>query len=164
MARNPGRPNVLYSEKIPNWARALARRGLSSTQIAAEIGIARATLYMWIKDYPAFADAIAEGKSEADAIVENALYKRATGYDYEETKVVAVKNKPDSQESKPIRIEKIKKHVPADIGAIKMWLSNRMVSQWKLNPERNDDALSNLDPLINLLTQARDRQTGGDDA
>jgi hypothetical protein len=57
--------------------------GLSEKGIAKEMGIALSTLNEWSKKYPEFSDALSEGKSEADAAIENALYKRATGYEYE---------------------------------------------------------------------------------
>ncbi len=41
-----------------------------------------------------------------------ALYKRAMGYEVEETKVIV------SKDGRPVRIEKTKRHIPADIKAM----------------------------------------------
>ena len=40
--------------------------------------------------------------------MQEALYKRAMGYEVEETKVIV------SKDGRPVRIEKIKKHIPGD--------------------------------------------------
>lgn len=64
---------------------AWARDGLSDEQIAHNIGITTTTLYDWKKKYPAFSEALARGKEVVDIEVENALLKRAKGYDYVET-------------------------------------------------------------------------------
>ena len=58
------------------WARA----GLSDQQIAKNMGISRSTLNEWKKKYSDIADALKKGKEVSDYEVENALYKRATGY------------------------------------------------------------------------------------
>lgn len=44
--------------------------------------------------------------------LKQALYKRAMGYEVEETKVIV------SKDGRPIRIEKTKKHIPSDIKAM----------------------------------------------
>ena len=73
---------------------AWARDGLSNEQIAHNIGINQDTLYTWIKKYPEFSEALSRGKEVVDIEVENALLKRAKGYDYIETtsELIADKN------------------------------------------------------------------------
>ena len=44
--------------------------------------------------------------------LKQALYKRAMGYEVEETKVIV------SKDGRPIRIEKTKRHIPPDIKAM----------------------------------------------
>lgn len=129
-----GRP-TMYSPKFPAWARALARRGLSDKDIAREMDIARSTLIEWKNTYAEFADALTEGKGQADALVENALYKRAVGYDFEEVKVICTPDhrKVTSPAKAPqvTKIEKVTKHIPPDISAIALWLKNRMPNDWR---------------------------------
>lgn len=48
--------------------------------------------------------------------VEDALYKRISGYEYEETEVIATKD------GKPLKIRKTKKHIPPDVNAIALFL------------------------------------------
>ena len=61
-----------------------ARDGLTDEQIAKNIGINRTTLYDWKKKETNIADALKKGKEIIDFEVENALLKRALGYEYEE--------------------------------------------------------------------------------
>ena len=67
---------------------------MSNEQIAHNIGINQDTLYTWIKKYPEFSEALSRGKEVVDIEVENALLKRAKGYDYIETtsELIADKN------------------------------------------------------------------------
>lgn len=64
---------------------AWARDGLTDEQLAAKIGIAAATLYDWKNKYPGISEALKRGKEVVDIEVENALLKRALGYDYMRT-------------------------------------------------------------------------------
>ncbi len=63
--------------RLTGWA----RDGLTDEQIAANIGINRCTLYDWMKRYDNISNAIKKGKEPVDTQVENALLKRALGYD-----------------------------------------------------------------------------------
>lgn len=66
--------------KIEGWA----RDGLTDEQIAHNIGIQRTTLYDWKNKHPDISDALKKGKEVIDRQVENALLKRALGYEYTE--------------------------------------------------------------------------------
>ena len=61
-----------------------ARDGLSDGQIAENMGISVRTLYRWKNEYWQICHALKKGKDAADREIENALFKRAKGYDYEE--------------------------------------------------------------------------------
>jgi len=86
--------------RIQGWA----RDGLTDEQIAHNIGVSRSTLNEWKKKYPDISDALKEGKEVVDRHVENALLKRALGYQYKEiteeggevTKVVTKEVQPDT--------------------------------------------------------------------
>ncbi|TWT04615.1 helix-turn-helix domain-containing protein [Planomicrobium sp. CPCC 101079] len=67
-----------------------ARDGLTDEQIAHNIGISRSTLNEWKKKYPDISDTLKKGKEVVDRQVENALLKRALGYDYEEVTYISV--------------------------------------------------------------------------
>ena len=114
-----------------------ARDGLTDEQIAHNIGITATTLYVWKNKYPEISEALKKGKEIADYEVENALFKRATGYEYCE----------DSVEIGPQgkKIKQTMKHVPPDTGAIAIWLKNRRPDKWRDKPvELSNSETSNL--------------------
>lgn len=108
--------------RIESWA----RDGLTDEQIASNIGIATGTLYEWKKKFPEINEAIKRGKRPVDLEVENALLKRALGYEYEEVKTLI--EEVDGKKKK--KVEKTIKHVPADVTAGIFWLRNRKGYVW----------------------------------
>lgn len=114
---------------------AWARDGLSDEQIAHNIGITTTTLYDWKKKYPAFSEALARGKEIVDIEVENALLKRAKGYDYIETtsELIADKNAKNKAVMKVTK--RVTRHVPPDVKAIVFWLTNRK-PEWRDKQEK----------------------------
>lgn len=66
--------------RLEGWA----RDGLTDEQIANNIGIAAGTLYAWKNAYPEISEALKRGKDVIDREVENALFRRAVGFEYEE--------------------------------------------------------------------------------
>lgn len=130
-----------YIEKdFPLLAQDYARRGLNDNQIAKKLGIARCTYYQYQKMYPDFSDAIKKGKSPVDVKVENALLKRALGFEYEEIhteyrkleKKKGGKSKSvEEPKAMPTMIKRIKKFIPPDVAACFIWLKNRRAGRWK---------------------------------
>ena len=114
---------------------AWARDGLSNEQIAHNIGITTTTLYDWKKKYPAFSEALARGKEVVDIEVENALLKRAKGYDYIETtsELIADKNARNKAVMKVTKC--VTRHVPPDVKALIFWLTNRK-PEWRDKQEK----------------------------
>lgn len=110
--------------KVEGWA----RDGLIDEQIAQNMGIRATTLYDWKKRFPQFSEALKRGKEIVDRQVENALLKRALGYEYEE-----VKEKFEGG----IMTERTvtKKEVVADTTAQIFWLKNRKPDTWRDKPE-----------------------------
>lgn len=117
--------------KLEAWA----RDGLIDEQIAKNIGITARTLYEWKKKYIPIAQSLKRGKEVVDIEVENALLKRALGYDYEETEITT--QEIDGVVTKKKRT--IKKHIPADTTAQIFWLKNRKPNEWR---DRKETALS----------------------
>ena len=66
--------------KIQGWA----RDGLTEEQIAHNMGIAVSTLGNWKKSHLEILEALKKGKEVVDIQVENALLKRALGYEFVE--------------------------------------------------------------------------------
>lgn len=112
---------------IEGWA----RDGLIDEQIAANIGITTTTLYDWKKKYSDFSDALKKGKESSDYEVENALFKSATGYEYEERK--EVQEVVDGVMRK--RVEITRKQVPPNATSAIFWLKNRKPDKWRNKQE-----------------------------
>ncbi len=114
-----------------------ARNGLSDEQIAKNIGISRSTLNVWKGKYPDIKDALKKGKEIADIEVENALFKRATGYTIQVKKTFKCKEVKYSRDGKKTKEEEKliagfdEVHIPPDTGAIIFWLTNRIPELWK---------------------------------
>ena len=119
---------------IEGWA----RDGLTDEQIAHNIGNRRETLYVWKDKYPNISNALKKGKEVVDRLVENALLKRAIGYEYEEVKTYIEKDGTGKERK---RVEKTTKHMAGDVTAMAIWLNNRMPDKYRRNAgkERLDE-------------------------
>lgn len=106
--------------KLEGWA----REGLTDEQIARNMGISRSTLNQWKEKYSDISDTLKRGKEVVDLQVENALLKRALGYEYEE---VSEKYKSGTLTEKKVT----KKQVVPDTTAQIFWLKNRRPDKWK---------------------------------
>lgn len=104
-----------------------ARDGLTDEQIAHNIGISRGTLYDWKKAYPDISNALKRGKDVVDIEVENALLKRALGYEYTEERV-------EISDKDGRKVIQTTKHVAADTTAQIFWLKNRRPDKWRDKP------------------------------
>ena len=108
---------------LEGWARA----GLTDEQIAEKIGCGVRTLYDWKNRFPQISQALKKGKEIVDIQVENALLKRALGYDYKEQRI----EKSDKDGTKIVQTIR---HVPADTTAQIFWLKNRRPDKWSDKP------------------------------
>lgn len=110
--------------KIEGWA----RDGLTDEQIAHNMGISPSTLYEWKNAYSEFSESLKRGKEVVDRQVENALLKRALGYEYEEVS--------EKYELGILTERKVtKKQVVPDTTAQIFWLKNRKPADWRDKPE-----------------------------
>ncbi|MEB5628455.1 helix-turn-helix domain-containing protein [Staphylococcus capitis] len=102
--------------RIQGWA----RDGLTNDQIAKNMGITERTLYKWQRRDNQIRQVLNVGKDVADREVENALFKSAIGYDYEEETVT---NQGD--------VVTVKKHKSPNTTAQIFWLKNRKHREWR---------------------------------
>lgn len=115
-------------KQIQSWV----RDGLTDIQVAKNMGISKTTFYDWMNKYPAMSDSVKKGKQPVDFEVENALLKRALGYEIEETNTFITMN---SKGEKVQKVNKTKKHIAPDATAAIFWLKNRRPDKWrKTNP------------------------------
>lgn len=103
---------------------AWARDGLTDEQLAAKIGITATTLYDWKNKYPVISEALKRGKEVVDVEVENALLKRAMGYDYTETRT-------ETADDGTVKTIVMQKTMPPDTTAQIFWLKNRRPAVWR---------------------------------
>jgi hypothetical protein len=127
-----------YDEKIRNSfeeIRQCYQALCPESGIIAKLGISRRTFDRYRNEYPEFRTLIDECREEAASRaaeeVENALLKRATGYDVE----------GDTP-----------KHIPPDVRAAIFFLKNRRPGSWK---DRQEIALPEL-PEIRLTVEEKD--------
>lgn len=126
-----------------------AREGLTDEQIAKNIGIATSTFYNWEKKSIEFLEALKKGKEVVDFEVENALLKRALGYEYvEETYEYDILTK------------KVKKYVAPDTTAQIFWLKNRKPNKWrdKVIGDENEEAINNATDMLIKIRKAVNEQ------
>ena len=139
-------------ELINDWR----RRGLSVGAIAEDkIGIAPTTLMKWRQQSPELDKALTITEDLVDGQVEGALLRRALGYDYfEETWAL------DPDTGREVLTRKVKKHVPADVKAIAMWLFNRRGDAWRsMQPQLPADDGDIID-VKNVLVQIEEAANG----
>ena len=110
---------------IEGWA----RDGLTDIQIAKNLGISKDTFYKYKKEHPDFSDLLKRSKEVVDREVENALFKRAMGYEYTETKTETSED--------GIKVTKTIKQVAPDVTAQIFWLKNRKPQEWRDKQEMN---------------------------
>lgn len=130
---------------IEGWA----RDGLTEEQIAKNMGISRATLYEWKKKEVNILNTLKKGKEVIDFEVENALLKRALGYEYEEKTY-----------ENGVLTKSITKHVAPDTTAQIFWLKNRKPDKWcnKVIDTENEKEIANAsDILIKIRKTVDDR-------
>ncbi len=125
----PAKPKY-NSDVHDKWAWSLAVRGCTEQEIADAMGVSRMTIFRWKKQSDTFREAVETAKDAADAAVEKSLYKRALGYTYEESETLVETDKDGN--TKPVKVKRVKKHVPPDTMAIMYWLNNRFKSKGAL--------------------------------
>lgn len=124
-----GRP-IEYRLEFSEKACEYAQRGATDREIAEMLGIAESTFYVWKHTYPEFSEALKLGKEASDGRVVQSLYRRAVGYSFDAVKIMA----PGSGKRTPIIVPYVE-HVPPDVGAAKLWLTNRCGDEWSEKSE-----------------------------
>lgn len=131
------------------------RNGVPLTEIAVKnIGISKTAWWGWYKESEDLRKACAMAKDVADYTVEDALYRRAVGYDYWEEIWELV-------EGEVIMTKKVKKHLPPDVKAIMAWLYNRMPNQWRAMQEPLEKT-QYVETVQNILVAMKEVAESGD--
>lgn len=101
------------------------RNGVPLTKIAEEyIGVSRTGFFGWYRNDEGLRKACAVSLDVANMSVEEALLRRAVGYDY-------VERTYDLIEGELRLAHEYHRHMPPDTKAILAWLYNRLPNQWR---------------------------------
>lgn len=133
-----GRPTKYRPEYAEQARKFCLLKGATDEQLAAHFGVAESTIKEWYKKHPEFSASTGAGKEIADANVAEGLYKRATGYNFNEVTFEKIDDKkaleatPDALITVDAYKKKIvTKHLPPDAGAALNWLKNRQPNDWR---------------------------------
>lgn len=125
---------------IEGWA----RDGLIDEQIANNLGISVDTFYKYKKKYPEFSEALKKGKEVSDYEVENALFKKATGY------IIKLNKQKVTKDGDIINITE-EMYMQPDTTAQIFWLKNRRPDKWRDKVELNNENEKTLEKLDEVL-------------
>jgi len=132
--------------KIDRW---LSKEGLKQVEawaasctdqeLAGKLGVTRSTLAQWKKTNPDISDAVTRGRADVHACenVEKTLLDRALGYTVPVKKAMKLRHVRYNDEGRRISedeevvIVEEEQHVPADVGAIRFFLTNRAPDRWQ---------------------------------
>ena len=130
---------------IADWR----RHGIPLTKIATDfIGVSKTGFWGWYRESEQLRKVCAISKEVTDSTVEDALYKRATGYNYTEDTWELVEGE--------LRLTRqIVKHVPPDVKAILTWLYNRRPNSWRAMQEPLEST-QYVDTVKNILVAMRE--------
>jgi hypothetical protein len=95
--------------------------GATNDDLAGLFEVSRATVGNWLARYPAFKQAVHEGRDVADADVAQSLLHKAKGFTHPDVKVVAI-----AGEAQEVTYNR---YFPPDTQAAIFWLRNRRRKQ-----------------------------------
>lgn len=135
---------------IEGWT----RDGLTNEQIIENLHIGKTTFYKLLKEHPELSELLKKGKENIDYQVENALLKKALGYEYEE-KTFETKYDENLKMFREVLTKRVTKQVAPDTIAQIYWLNNRKPKQWrnKREYEANNDELTKVEELLNKIKE-----------
>lgn len=144
--------------RIEGWA----RDGLTDQQIAHNMGITQDTLIKWKRKFPQINESLKFTKEVVDREVENALYKNACGYEYEE-ETWERKRDPETGLYEMVQTKRVKKIVPPNTTAQIFWLKNRKPDVWRDKREiESTEAIDRLDMILGEMKFKANLQEGAE--
>lgn len=137
-----------YLPKYATVAAKMCEMGATDQELADAFGVSVRTIYMWKHAHDEFFAAIQIGKDSADDRVERSLYMRAVGYEQDEVKIFMPGGATEPVYA-PFRAK-----VAPDVGAAKMWLTNRRGEKWR---EKSEQDINLKGDLADMIAAARAR-------
>jgi len=158
-----GRPTKYNEDYHPKTALKLSLAGFTDDQMADFFEINPDTLYEWKKRYPAFSEALKNGKAVADANVASTLYQRAMGTTKKIKKAIKIREQKNG-EGMVEKIEHVEDeiYIPPDVTAIIFWLKNRQPRIWRDRVEQETTIKGSISPdkwIREMLDEVEDKDT-----
>ena len=157
---------TLYDPKVhPALARSFIAAGYSMSKCAIEMGVKAVTFNLWKSKYPEFMEAIKFGQTKAIARVEQAIFDRAVGFEYEERTV----EDTQSDDGSSHKDKTVTKFALPDVSAQKAFLSAYSPKRWGSNAQLGivvDSAGNTIEaPTINItFTNSKEAETSAIDS
>lgn len=127
--RKSKKPEVLQQLKE---IQSLAEEGYPEKEIAKFLGIGLTVFYELKREYPEFAKALQSGRRKAIEELENASYKTAIGYEYEEVTTTIVLDDNDMPTKKQREVKQ--KHQPGNPAMQQYLLNNWTKGKYTKDP------------------------------
>lgn len=117
------RYDPIYIRRLADYAKTAEHFAATNAEIAQALGCSERTVIAWKGQHPEFKQLIEQLQHNPDVHVENAIYRAALGYEYEETTIETGTNGE--------KLIRYKKHQPPNISAARLWLTNRRPNEWR---------------------------------
>jgi len=131
-----------YKKEYAAQAIHLTKLGAIDKDLASFFGVSEVTINAWKEKQPEFLKSLKKGKEDADNMVKQSLFKRATGYSHSEDKIF-------NNNGEPLIVPTIK-HYPPDPTSCIFWLKNRDKENWRDKPD-GDIVIPDQNITINLV-------------
>lgn len=134
------------------------REGIPLEEVAVNyIGCTSKTLWRWTKECEDLAKALGISKDVTNGKVEQALLKRALGYDYDEETWELV-------EGQMRKTKTVRKHVSPDVKACLSWLFSRRPDRWRAQQEPLDATAGEMETAKQIIVAIKEVADGNLDS
>lgn len=145
--KKAGTGRGIYSPEFAGIARTMCRLGALNKDLADAFGVSERSIEKWMAAHAEFAEACTIGKGHADDMVEQALFRRAIGYEHPATKFF--------NHNGVVVTADYTERYPPDTAACFIWLKNRRKKQWR---DKQEIEITDATPTGELLRKARERR------
>lgn len=137
-----------YKAEYAKIAKKMCELGATDFDIIEALGVARSTFYKWRHDHKPFSDALKVGKVASDDRVEQSLYRKAVGYEYEAVKIFQF-------QGQEVVVPYTEIQHPDTTAAI-FWLKNRKPDQYREKPESEEAEAQSLNVTFEVREPVKD--------
>ncbi len=127
-----GRPTKYKAEYAAQAAK-LCLLGATDAQLADFFEVSISTINLWKVEHKQFSESLRLNKEKCDEMVEQSLYRKAMGYEHDESDIRVIKDE--------LVITPIRKYYPPDSTAAIFWLKNRKSKEWRDKTETEHTGL-----------------------